>query len=422
MAPELGLFSTALGLGSPWQVVRVHFDPEAQELHLRLDFPQGSRFACPGCAASCSVYDSEPDRTWRHLNFFQHRTLLHARFPRVACKDCGVRTVQGAWARPGSGFTLLFEAFVLTLCRQMPVRAVARLVGEHDARLWTLLGHYVEQAQANQDMSRVRSVGVDETASRPGQEYVTLFADHDKARVVFVASGKGADTVRAFAHEVKEHGGQPGQVKEVSLDMSPAFESGVSAAFPQTTQVVDRFHVMQLVNDALDDVRRAEAKSDPKRRQALQRTRYLWLKNPPELTERQRRKLKALCSQDLQTARAYQCKLSLQQLWGLPDRKSAPAGPQERPGAPGARVPGEPQHPPHGRCRGDADRSGGADTELFHDGRADECVDGGDQQSGAGHQSPSARVSQRPLPEWDDLPPLRQAQLSVTHTKQRITL
>lgn len=107
--------------------------------------------------------------------------------------------------------------------------------------------------------------------------------------------------------------------------MSPAFESGVSAAFPQTTQVVDRFHVMQLVNDALNDVRRAEAKSDPKRRQALQRTRYLWLKNPPELTERQRRKLKALCSQDLQTARAYQCKLSLQQLWGLPDRKSAQA-------------------------------------------------------------------------------------------------
>jgi len=325
MAPELALFTTALGLTPPWQVVRVNFDKEAQELHLFVDFPQGSRFSCPECEASCSVYDCDPDRLWRHLNFFEHKTFLRARLPRVACPHCGVKTVQGSWARPGSGFTLLFEAFVLTLCQQMPVRAVARLVGEHDTRLWTLVGHYVEQAQAAQDMSQVRSVGVDETASRPGQQYVTLFADHDQARVVFVASGKGAATVEAFAQEVAEHEGHPQQIQEVSLDMSPAFESGVSAAFPEAVQVVDRFHVMQMVNDALDNVRRAEAKSSPQLRQTLKNTRYLWLKNPSELTKRQAERIQFLCSQQLQTVRAYQCKLSLQTLWDLPNRRSAQA-------------------------------------------------------------------------------------------------
>jgi transposase len=74
-------------------------------------------------------------KTWRHLNFFQHEAFLHARVARIDCSDCGVRLVNVPWARPGSGFTLLFEAFVMTLVKDMPVSAAARLVGEHDTRL-----------------------------------------------------------------------------------------------------------------------------------------------------------------------------------------------------------------------------------------------------------------------------------------------
>ncbi|MBK9119820.1 MAG: transposase family protein [Phycisphaerales bacterium] len=77
--------------------------------------PSGSRFACPECGrAGCGAYDST-ERTWRHLNFFQHKTLLHARQPRVECPDHGVKTVEVPWSRPGSGFTLLMEAFILML-------------------------------------------------------------------------------------------------------------------------------------------------------------------------------------------------------------------------------------------------------------------------------------------------------------------
>ena len=206
MSPELALFNAALGLAAPWQVVKTQFDKEAQELHLYVDFPKGSRFACPNCNAPCPNYDAQEDRIWRHLNFFQHKTFLHARFPRLECIRCGVKTVEVPWARPGSGFTLLFEAFVLTLCKQMPVRSVAKLVDEHDTRLWRTLEHYVQQARAQQNMSQVSSLCMDETASRPGHEYVTLFADSHSASVLFVASGKDAATVSAFAKELEQHG------------------------------------------------------------------------------------------------------------------------------------------------------------------------------------------------------------------------
>src|SRR5208337_4668162 len=110
---DTDLFQLALGFQSPWTVTRSEFAAEDGRLDLYVDFRRGSRFACAECGREgCAVHDTK-DETWRHLDFFQHRTLLHARVPRVSCPDCGVRKVATPWARAGSGFTLLFEAYVL---------------------------------------------------------------------------------------------------------------------------------------------------------------------------------------------------------------------------------------------------------------------------------------------------------------------
>lgn len=133
---ERELFEQALGLVDPWRVKRVEFSQEEGRLDIWLDFPKGAAFCCPACGqGERKAYDTE-ERTWRHLNFFQYLTFLHARTPRVSCDECGVKTVEVPWARPGSGFTLLFEAFLMTLAPQMPVAANARLTGEHDTRIW----------------------------------------------------------------------------------------------------------------------------------------------------------------------------------------------------------------------------------------------------------------------------------------------
>jgi transposase len=185
------LFQQALGLREPWSVVGVNFDGEARRLELVLDFAKGARFACPECERpDCAVHDTE-QKTWRHLDFFQHQAFLTARVPRVRCPEHGVHLVKVAWARPGSGFTLLFEALTMALCQQMPIRAVAALVGEHDTRVWRIVHHYVERALAEQDLSGVERVGVDDTSFRRGQSYVTLFADLDERRCVFATPGEG---------------------------------------------------------------------------------------------------------------------------------------------------------------------------------------------------------------------------------------
>src|SRR6516164_11794217 len=87
----------ALGIEPPWVVTKSDFDATTKRLDIHLDFARGNRFACPQCGiAGCPTYDSE-DKTWRHLNFFQHEAYLHARVSRVTCKGCGIKQVSVPW-------------------------------------------------------------------------------------------------------------------------------------------------------------------------------------------------------------------------------------------------------------------------------------------------------------------------------------
>jgi transposase len=305
------LMQMALGLTPPWTVTGSDFDAEAGRIDIQIDFPAGSRFACPSCgAADCPVHDTER-RSWRHLNFFQHQAYLTARVPRVHCDKCGIRTVSVPWARPESGFTLLFEAMVMTMVAAMPVKAVARMVDEHDTRLWRVVHHYVDAARARLDASYVTRVAIDETAAQRGHNYITLCVDIDQARVLFATDGRDASTIAAFADDLAIHGGDPDAIAEVCIDMSPAFIKGVGDSLPNAAITFDKFHAVKIVNEAVDAVRRAEQKGQS----ALRGTRYIWLRNPDNLSARQRETLDGLPTRHLKTGRAYQIRLAFQDLY-----------------------------------------------------------------------------------------------------------
>ena len=182
---QLSLFTAALGLQAPWEVVDVRFDPQGGRIDFDVAFARGAQFPCPHCGAAGQPVHDTRERTWRHLNFFQFQAYLHAKVPRVRCADCQkISQVPLPWARGNSGFTLLMEALLVTLCKAMPVRQVATLLGVSDMRLWRILDHYVERARAREDFFTVRAVGLDETAARRGNHYISLFQYLDQARLL----------------------------------------------------------------------------------------------------------------------------------------------------------------------------------------------------------------------------------------------
>jgi transposase len=317
---EAELFQLALGLAPPWKVMRSAFDVETGRLDIHIDFPRGSRFACPACGAGCSAYDTD-EKAWRHLNFFQHEAYLHARVPRVNCQTCGVKRVGVPWAREDSGFTLLFEAYIMSMVKAMPVNIVAGKINEQDTRLWRIVHHYVESACDQASHSQVARIAFDETSARRGHNYVTLFADLDQRRVIFVADGKDSGTVDAFAKDLETHGGDRKAITEVSIDMSSAFIKGTAESLPNAQITFDKFHAVKLVNDAVDEVRRNEQKARPE----LKNTRYIWLKSTTNLTQPQRDMLESFSKSNLKTSRAYQIRLTFQDLYSQPSREAGEA-------------------------------------------------------------------------------------------------
>lgn len=142
MEDQNQVFEQALGLEWPWYVDRIRFDGESRLLLIHLDFEAGGTFTCGACGAvGCKAYDTTLKR-WRHLDFLGYRAFLQGPSPRVDCSSCGIRQALLPWARERQRLTLPFEEMVVSLAREMPVRAVARLLGEHDTRLTRVLDRY----------------------------------------------------------------------------------------------------------------------------------------------------------------------------------------------------------------------------------------------------------------------------------------
>lgn len=319
MGPEKSLFTMALGLEMPWYVDDVRFDAATKQIDFEVTFKPGSRFECPSCGAADQPIHDTRRRSWEHLRFFEHKAFIHAAVPRVACSQCSkTRQVTVPWARSGSGFTQLFDAFIIALVREMPVKAVADLLDVGDDRIWRVVTHYVEAARAEEDFSTVTAVGIDETAARRGHAYITLVHDLEARRLLFACEGRDQGTVARFVEDLEAHGGDTGSITAACIDMSRSYIAGVGRHLPEAEITFDRFHVVKLANEALEEVRRAEVRTEP----ILKRSRWMWLKDKHRWTKTQIAQHHDLSRRRLKTARAFRMKEELRDIFAQADGKA----------------------------------------------------------------------------------------------------
>jgi transposase len=307
------LFAKALKLESPWKITKIEFHEGEGDIKVYVDFPRGSVFSCPTCGKEVKAYDTT-EKEWRHLNFFQYACYLVVRVPRIDCHEDGILQIDVTWAREGADFTFLFESFAMTLVREMPVNKVSKIIKVDDNKLWRMMQYYTEAARQQEDYSGVKQVGIDETSKAKGHDYVSLFVDLVKKRTIFVAEGKGSETMTAFAKDFKERHGDPQNITDVSIDMSPAFIKGVEENLPNASITFDKYHIMKIINSAVDNVRRAETKEQ----WLLRGQRYLFLKNRENLTESQLKSLKNIESMpriNLKTVKAYHIRENFQEIY-----------------------------------------------------------------------------------------------------------
>jgi transposase len=307
------IFQQALHINDPWFIKSIDFNEEQKRLDIHIDFKRGAKFTADGDSEkSYTAYDTVV-KTWRHLNFFEHECYLHTRVPRVKNNEGKLRLISPPWSGVVNGFTLLFEALIMQLARSMPVHNVAKLTGISDYKIWSLLDIYVTKAKEAENLSEVAAIGIDETSIAKGHDYISLFVDLNEKRVMHVSDGKSNQTVVDFVKAFENKGGVVNNIKDVSCDMSKAFIKGVRENLPDAQITFDKFHIMKIINDGVNKVRQVEAISNP----LLKGTRYIFLKNDSNLTEKQKAKKDelSLSKLNLRSVRAMNIRETFQQIY-----------------------------------------------------------------------------------------------------------
>lgn len=298
------LCELGLKLPEPWHVSEVSIEKrdEGLVLHVHIDHTKGSRFHYE--SELCPVYDHQV-RTWKHLNFWEHKCEIHARVPRVKLRSGKIKLVSVPWASSESSFTLKYEQNIIDLVAEgLSASGVGRHLGIGAKRVFGVIRKRVSQALSTQDIKIVKELSVDETSFKKGHNYFTILADREEKKVVGVSVGKDKD---AFAHalvDMEVRGGDRSKVRAVTMDMSTSYISAVTEHMEQAKIVFDRFHIIKKMNEAVDQIRKVDRKSYAE----LVSTRYLWLKNNVNLTDAQKTKVEHLAEAYPNIGEAYRLK------------------------------------------------------------------------------------------------------------------
>ncbi len=317
------LFSAAIGIQSPWYIEVISLDLPKGELNITVNFKRGSKFEYvdkqTGETGEYKAYDTQ-EKKWRHMNFFQYRCYLHARIPRVKLGYGKIKQVKAPWEGVAHGFTLLFEALIMQFAKVMPVHQICQMVGTYDYKVWDIIQRYTQTCRELSDYSDVKQVGMDETAARRGHDYVTLFVDMQEKKTLFVTEGKSSETTKDFVVDLQEHGGEAQNIEQVSCDMSPAFIKGVEENLPMADITFDKFHIIKIINKAVDQVRKQEVKTNP----MLKDSKFVFLKNQINYTVKQKEKYQSISMSKLniKTFRALRIREAFQQIYLCDNKES----------------------------------------------------------------------------------------------------
>jgi transposase len=317
---SIEIFQLALNLPNPWYVRSIDFKEQQSTgkklLNIDIGFTKGHRFI-----EGSKVHDTQ-SRTWRHLNFFEHECLITCNVPRTKDEEGKVSTVQVPWARKGSGFTLLFEAFSMLLIEnEMPVSKASGILGQYPQRIWSIFNYWISIAYSEDDQSSVTQLGIDETSVRKGHNYITVAADLAERRVIHATPGKGQDTIERIAGHLAQKGVNPAAITDACIDMSPSFIAGMGEHFADTKITFDKFHVVKLLNEAMDDVRKREAREHA----LLKGHKYTLLKSDHNLSAQQKQDREELIELLPTIGKAYRLKTLFADFWDFNTKEEGAA-------------------------------------------------------------------------------------------------
>ena len=317
------LYEQLLGLSKPWSVERVEVELQSNRITVHVQCDRGVVWGDPESGCDRAHVHGWVEREWRHLDTCQFETRIKAEVPRLKYKSGRVEDATVPWAERYSRITLLMEAFVVRLLQAAAsVSRVASLIKLDWHTVNAVVARAVERGLARRAQEPVRKLGLDEKSFASGHNYASVLTDVDRSRVLQVTPGRKLEDAERVLSSLSPE--QRAGVRAIAMDMWPAYMSAASTMLVNVDIVHDKFHVSKYLNDAVDQVRRAEHKRLRARGDSsLSGTKYDWLRSLPDKRCAQAVALRDLYQANLKTSRAWALKESFAAFWDYRYPKSA---------------------------------------------------------------------------------------------------
>ncbi len=270
---------------------------------------------CGVCGTPGDYRDMLSERRFRHVPLWGIPVTLVYTPCRVTCPRCkAVHVEQMPWAAGKKRLTKSFAVTIATWARLMPWLQVARLFSCSWCTVAAAVAYVVAFGLARRDLSSITHIGIDEISRQKGHVYLTNVYDLRSGTLIWSGEGRTKDTLSAFFEFFGPE--RTARLDGICCDMWPSFIEAVKAKAPQATLVFDKFHIVRQLTEAVDIVRRQEVNDkSTEHKEVLAGTRYIWLKNPWNLTDKQKASLSFLETLNLKIHRAYLLKESFRDFW-----------------------------------------------------------------------------------------------------------
>ena len=282
---------------------------------------QHRKKVCPKCGKRHLVKNGYRFRDFLGLPIGRKRVIIRMKIQRYKCKECGYDQQEDIPFATGSrSYTHRFAKYVVDLLKMATLKDVANMLSVSWDMVKEIHTHYLQLHYSPPSLEGVECIGIDEFAVKKGHVYKTIVVDLMSGRIVYVGDGKGVESLKKFWQRVKKLGIK---IKYVATDLSAAFTASVMENAPDAIHVFDHFHANNLVQDAVDEVRRKQyaMEKDINKRNVLKGNRYLLLMNGEDILDGKfKTRLDNALAMNEPLSKAYYLKEDFREIWRQPTK------------------------------------------------------------------------------------------------------
>jgi len=297
----------------------VHWVEEAPvpTLEVELRPRSNGRALCSGCGQQRPGYDTLPQRRFEFIPMWGNKVFFVYAPRRVDCPACGIRVERMPWVAGKHRLTEAYAWFLAGWAKRLSWKEVAEAFRTSWDHVFCSVERAVIWGRAHQDLSGIEAIGVDEIAWQRGHRYLTLVyqIDGDCKRLLWVGEQRTVKTLLRFFRWLGKDRSQG--LKFVCSDMWRPYLKVIAKKAGAALNILDRFHIMAHLSKAIDEVRAGETRTLKEQgyEPVLTKSRWLLLKRPENLTDRQENKLADLLRYNLRSIRSYLLKEEFQLFW-----------------------------------------------------------------------------------------------------------